>query len=44
MSKKAKNNVPQGQPQDVIGGGLDPSVTDQIKAREDLLSKPNYNK
>jgi len=44
MSKKAKNNVPQGQPQDVIGGGLDPSVTDQIKAREGLLSKPNYNK
>ena len=37
MSKKGKDK-PQGQPQDVIGGGIDNSVIEQLIAREDLIS------
>jgi len=37
MSKKGKDK-PQGQPQDVIGGGIDGSVIEQLIARETLVS------
>jgi len=37
MSKKGKDK-PQGQPQDVIGGGIDGSVIEQLIARENLIS------
>lgn len=37
MSKKGKDK-PQGQPQDVIGGGIDNSVVEQLIARETLVS------
>jgi len=37
MSKKGKDK-PQGQPQDVIGGGIDGSVVEQLIARENLIS------
>jgi hypothetical protein len=37
MSKKGKDK-PQGQPQDVIGGGIDNSVVEQLIAREKLVS------
>jgi len=37
MSKKGKDK-PQGQPQDVIGGGIDGSVVEQLIARENLIA------
>ena len=43
MSKKGKDK-PQGQPQDVIGGGIDGSVVEQLIAREDLISTPKRDK
>ena len=38
MSQQAKQTIPQGQPQDVIGGGIDAGVIAQILEREKLIS------
>ena len=43
MSKKGQD-IPQGQPQDVIGGGIDGSVIEQLKAREKLISTPKKDR
>ena len=36
MSKPAKSVTPQGQPQEVIGGGIAAGVVAQIMQREEL--------
>ena len=38
MSKQADNTTPQGQPQDIIGGGIDSGVISQLIEREKLIS------
>ena len=43
MSKTGQD-IPQGQPQDVIGGGIDGSVVKQLIAREKLVSTPKKDK
>ena len=44
MSKPAKSVTPQGQPQEVIGGGIAAGVVAQIMQREELISSKNKNK
>lgn len=44
MSQQAQNNTPQGQPQDVIGGGLDAGVIKQLQQREALVSEYSKSK
>lgn len=39
MSKKAEQETPQGQPQEVIGGGLAAGVINQLIGRENLVSQ-----
>jgi len=43
MSKKGKDK-PQGQPQEVIGGGIDGSVVEQLIPRESLISSSKRDK
>ena len=40
MSKPG-NEIPKGQPQEVIGGGLTPGVIAQIQKREELIQVKN---
>ena len=44
MSSKAKQDIPQGQPQEVIGGGLATGVINQLIAREELVSQSPKSK
>ena len=44
MSSQAQSSTPQGQPQEVIGGGLDAGVVSQIIERENLISQQRKSK
>lgn len=44
MSKEADCEIPQGQPQEVIGGGVAVTVVHQLIARENLISQKHKTK